>query len=240
MHMNDKILHELRALKVYSFILTIALIAVILMSFTGGMQKQVFTEIDVERINVIEKDGTLKMVISNQKRQHPGMMDGKMLPERQREAGMIFFNTEGDECGGLVYDGNKGGGGMALSFDQYKNDQVMQLNYVESVRSGQRQKSYGLKLWDRSEAFPLSRQITFFDSLKELNDTLIYKREVQKLIDNGLIGQQRLFMGKNKEQNVGLFINDEKGRPRIKIYVNNLGSPVIEFLDTSGKKIPIK
>src|SRR5688500_19275183 len=97
MHMNDKSLHELRALKVYSFILTIALIAVILMSFTGGMQKQVFTEIDVERINVIEKDGTLKMVISNQKRQHPGMMDGKMLPERQREAGMIFFNTEGDE-----------------------------------------------------------------------------------------------------------------------------------------------
>ncbi len=238
--MNDKIYRELRALKVYSFILTAALIALLVMSFKKEEQKQAFTEIDVERINIIEKDGTLKMVISNQKRQHPGMMDGKMLPERQREVGMIFFNTEGDECGGLVYDGNKGGGGMALSFDQYKNDQVMQLNYVESVRSGQRQKSYGLKLWDRSEAFPLSRQITFFDSLKQLNDTLIYKREVQNLIDKGLIGKERLFMGKNKEQNVGLFINDEKGRPRIKIYVNNLGSPVIEFLDANGKKIPIR
>lgn len=238
--MNDKILRELRALKVYSFTLTIALVAVIVMSFTGGARKQIFTEIDVERINVVEKDGTLKMVISNQNRQHPGMIDGKMLPERQREAGMIFFNTEGDECGGLVYDGNKNGGGMALSFDQYKNDQVMQLNYDESLRSGERLKSYGLKLWDRSEGFPLSRQITFFDSLKELNDTLIYKREVQKLIDKGLIGQQRLFMGKNKEQNVGLFIHDEKGRQRIRIYVNDSGSPVIEFLDAQGKKIPIR
>ena len=63
---------------------------------------------------------------------------------------------------------------------------------------------------------------------------------VQRLIDTGLIGQQRLFMGKNKEQNVGLFINDEKGRPRIKMYVNNAGSPVIEFFDPNGKKIPIK
>lgn len=129
---------------------------------------------------------------------------------------------------------------MALSFDQYKNDQVMQLNYNESVRSGERQRSYGLKLWDRSEAFPLSRQITFFDSLKQLNDTLIYKREVQKLIDQGLIGKQRLFMGKNKDQSVGLFIHDEDGRPRIKIYVDNSGSPVIEFLDASGTKIPIR
>lgn len=129
---------------------------------------------------------------------------------------------------------------MALSFDQYKNDQVMQLNYDESVRSGERQRSYGLKLWDRSDAFTLSRQITFIDSLRALNDTLVYKRQIQNLIDKGLIGQQRLFMGKNKEQNVGLFINDEKGRPRIKMYVDHSGTPVIEFLDARGKKLPVK
>jgi hypothetical protein len=129
---------------------------------------------------------------------------------------------------------------MALSFDQYKNDQVMQLNYNESVRSGERQRSYGLKLWDRSEAFPLSRQVTFVDSLKALNDSLIYERAIQNLIDKGLIGQQRLFMGKNNEQHVGLFIHDEKGRPRIKMYVDHSGSPVFEFLDASGKRIPMK
>lgn len=238
--MNDKIYRELRALKVYSFMLTAALIVLLAMSFKKEEQKQVFGEIDVERINIVEKDGTLKMVISNQKRQHPGMMDGKKLPAREREPGMIFFNTEGDECGGLVYDGNKDGGGMAFSVDQYKNDQVMQLNYDEELTDGKRLRSYGIKLWDRPESFSLSRKIEFFDSLKKLNDQKVFDAEVQKLADKGLLGKQRLFMGKNKEEEVGLFINDEKGKPRIRIYVNNQGDPVIEFLDANGKKIPFR
>lgn len=37
--MNDKILRELRALKVYSFVLTMALVAVIVMSFKQEGQK---------------------------------------------------------------------------------------------------------------------------------------------------------------------------------------------------------
>jgi hypothetical protein len=238
--MHDKIYREVRALKIYSFTLTIVLIALLVMSFTREQGNQKFTEIDVERINIIEADGTVKMVISNQKRQHPGMMDGKMLPERQREPGIIFFNTEGDECGGLVFDGNKDGAGFAVSFDQYKNDQVMQLNYGEELNAGKRVRSYGLKLWDRSEAFPLSRQITFFDSLKRLNDTTAFKAGLQKLTEKELIGKQRMFVGKSKEENVGVFINDEKGRPRIKIFVDKKGNPLIEFLDANGKKVPLK
>jgi hypothetical protein len=46
----------------------------------------------------------------------------------------------------------------------------------------------------------------------------------------------RLFIGKSKEENVGLFINDEQGRPRIKIYVDKHGNPLIEFLDTKRKE----
>jgi hypothetical protein len=37
------------------------------MGFTQT-QKQKFAEIDVERINIVEKDGKLRMVISNQDR----------------------------------------------------------------------------------------------------------------------------------------------------------------------------
>ena len=37
---------------------------------------------------------------------------------------MIFFNDEGDECGGLIYGVSEAGetknSGMSLSFDQYK------------------------------------------------------------------------------------------------------------------------
>jgi len=70
------------------------------------------------------------MVISNSKRQHPGMFDGEVIMERKRPPGMIFFNEEQDEVGGLVYQGNKEDGmGLVLSVDQYKNDQVMQMLY---------------------------------------------------------------------------------------------------------------
>lgn len=44
-------------------------------------------ELTVKRINVVDEEGHLRMVISNENRQHPGMMDGKncrsgnVLPE---------------------------------------------------------------------------------------------------------------------------------------------------------------
>jgi hypothetical protein len=61
-----------------------------------------FDEINVKRINIIENDGTIRMVLSNKERQHPGRIDGKDIDEREREAGLLFFNDEGDECGGCV------------------------------------------------------------------------------------------------------------------------------------------
>lgn len=51
------------------------------------------------------------MVISNRERQHPGMVDGKLMKrENGRPPGLIFFDQRGDECGGLVFDENGGKG----------------------------------------------------------------------------------------------------------------------------------
>ena len=62
-------------------------------------------EVNVERINVVDADGTLRLVISNKDRMHPGVMDGKTIDRPRPVAGMIFFNDEGDEVGGLTYTG---------------------------------------------------------------------------------------------------------------------------------------
>ena len=63
-------------------------------------QKQKFAEIDVERINVVEKDGKLRMVISNQERQHPGISNEKIIKrDGPRPPGMIFFNHSGRRNG---------------------------------------------------------------------------------------------------------------------------------------------
>ncbi len=104
---QEKILKEVRFLKIYAFAVTLVFTVVLLTAFAVD-KKQKFEEIDVERINIVEKDGKLKMVIANKERQHPGIVDGKYFKERegQRAAGMIFFSEKGDEIGGLIFDGN--------------------------------------------------------------------------------------------------------------------------------------
>jgi hypothetical protein len=237
--MDQQLVKQIRFLKIYSGILTAVVIIGFLFAFNQINKKSKFTEIDVERINVVEHSGKLKMVISNQKRQHPGHMDGKDLKPREREAGIIFFNSLGDECGGLVYDGGKKGGSMALSLDQFKNDQIMQLQYNENEENNnQRSRSYGLKLWDRSYDFTLTKLIAADDSLKKLNNKAAYLAGINELKSKGLLGQERLFVGKNKDNEVGLFIKDKKGLPRIKLYVDNDNHVVIQALDENGKNVP--
>src|SRR5690349_20445636 len=75
-----------------------------------------FDEITVGRINVVEPDGRLKLVIANSARQAQSVVDGVVLaPNRTRPAGMIFFNDEGDEVGGLIFSGRKGDSGPDAS-----------------------------------------------------------------------------------------------------------------------------
>ena len=81
-------------LKLYATSLTFILGYIILSGFTSNATSNKFKEITVERINVVEPDGTLVMVISNSKKQHPGMFDGKVLENRVRPPGVIFFNEE--------------------------------------------------------------------------------------------------------------------------------------------------
>jgi len=106
---------------------------------------------------------------------------------------------------------------MVFSVDQYKNDQIMQLQYDQESDQNQKiKKSYGLKMWDRPDSFTLGKLINFDDSLKKLNDTGIYNEEIQKLREKGLLGHERLFVGKTKTNEVGLFIRGEKGYPELK------------------------
>lgn len=236
--MEEKTLREVKLLKVYSAFLTILVISLFLMSFISNPGKESFKEIDVERINIVESNGDLKMVISNQERQHPGMLDGKVIRKRERPAGIIFFNEEQDEVGGLVYHGNsEEGAGMVLSIDQYKNDQIMQLQYAESEKGNRK---YGLQLWDRDEDLTLPFLLSTMDSLQHLD----YSRnkifqKLREMNEGEPIFARRLFVGKNINQQVGLFIQDENGKNRIKIYVDKQNKAQMELLDEDGNTIPL-
>lgn len=235
--MNQDVLNQIRVLKFSIGFLTVLVAGLIVFIFWKENRKH-FEEINVERINIIERDGKLRLVISNQKRQHPGMIDGKIMTPRERPAGMIFFNDDGDENGGLIFDGGDKGASMVYSIDQYKNDQIMQLQYQEDKSTNERVRSYGFKLWDRSDDFTLVDLIKLDDSLKQIKDTAVYHATIGKLKAQGVGGTERLFLGETKSKAVGLFIRDSKGRLRIELSMDKNNNIVFQVRDSTGRTLP--
>ena len=90
----------------------------------------------------------------------PGLIfKGKEHPFPNRQAaGILFFNDEGTENGGLLFGGAKKGqnvgSGGHLSFDQYEQDQVISLDQTED--HGRRRA--GLAFFDRPSQ-PLSLEL---------------------------------------------------------------------------------
>lgn len=233
--MEKKLQQQIRGLQIYAALLTIAVVVLAVYGRRTDGDRPHYKQLDAERINIVEGDGTIRMVISNKKEQHPGRMDGKDLGARERGAGMIFFNDEGDECGGLAYDGNKQGASMVLSLDQYKNDQVVQVQYVQE----EQRRAYGLKLWDRSDALTLSDQLRLADSLKQLHDSVKTAEVFARLKGQGLLGPERLFLGKNRDREVGLFLRDDKGRLRVRIGLDSLNRVVFQAYDSTGHEVAL-
>jgi hypothetical protein len=135
-----------KVLVVYSTVVTTLLAAFTLTGSAAAWNQdrvQRFDEIDVHRINVREPDGTLRMVISNHARLPGVIVRGKESPRVDRPyAGMLFYNDEGTENGGLVFGGRRNANGevvdagVALSFDRYRgNSQFVQLAGVQDSKN---------------------------------------------------------------------------------------------------------
>jgi hypothetical protein len=232
--METKLEREVRFLKVYAVIATLVCAVFILTGFTVQGSKQKFEEIDVERINVVEKDGKLKLVISNGERQHPGTIDGRTLA-RKRPPGLLFFNEAGDECGGLSFNGNqrdgKGSASALLAFDRFRQDQTVGIQYGES--NGQY--SAGLRVWDRPETSlgPVIDKLTAIEKMSEGPEKTAAMTALRETAGAGVA--ERVMVGRDREQAAVVRLADAKGRPRIKLSVDAAGVPKLEFLDEAGK-----
>lgn len=223
-------------IKIYAITLTLLVLYAHLSGFSVKHTGQNFKEITVERINIAEPDGSLKMVISNSTRQHPGMINGERLGKRDRDPGIIFFNEEQDEVGGLLYSGNESeGAAFVLSVDQYKNDRVMQYMHYTNVDGSNR---YGLQLWDRDKEFTLPVLDSVMDSLDHEGYNYQQKLTYLKERNNGIpVSAPRLFIGRNYNTEAGLFIQDKFGTDRLRLFVDSTNTPKIEILDKTGKVI---
>ncbi len=232
----EKLQRDVRLLKAYAVITTLLLGMLLFAGFIQTNQKTKFTEIDVERVNIVEKDGKLKMVISNGERQHPGVVDGRTL-SRTRPAGMLFFNEKGDECGGLSFSGDqkdgKANAGALLAFDRFRQDQTVGIQYGES--NGQY--FAGLRVWDRPDA-PLGEVIDWLQAIQKMPDGPEKTQAMQKIRETpGASGPQRVFVGKTWENAAALTLSDPQGRPRLQLMVDAQGVAKLEFLDERGNVV---
>jgi hypothetical protein len=232
--MQTKLEKKMFYLQAYCAAMTLIVGSLLVMGFSQS-QKQKFAEIDVERINVVEKDGKLRMVISNQERQHPGISNGKIIKrDGPRPPGMIFFNHLGDEMGGFIFGGNGGNGHFgSITFDKVKNDQTMGFRYLESDNGTYQT---GLEMWQQPN-LPSDVVLPKIDAARRLTDEKAKKAAFQTLLDSNELTTNRLFLGKRRDNSTELTMSDIKGRARIKMSVTAEGNPKLDFLDEAGKVI---
>ncbi|MBL3659021.1 hypothetical protein [Fulvivirga sediminis] len=236
----------MKKLPLINLILLIGTIAYLLISTDKNQnynENKIIPEITTERLNIVGKDGNKYVVLSNPEKQALATIDGKPInPEitERNIAGLLFFNEDGDEIGGLVYGIDSTDSYQLLTFDQRKNDQIMALRKDEYLEGGEWKKQYGLLLQERSEK-QSNVIISELNNIRKIEDSILREKEYDKFYNNREnLAPQRLFIGRTYSENVGLFLMDKNNKPRLQIYLDEDGEPHIESFDKNGEKKIIK
>jgi hypothetical protein len=239
--MHRRLRRELRLLRAHALVSTPLVIVLALAAFRQAAQRTRFAEIDVERINVVEPDGKLRMVIANRPRSIGPIYKGKPFgyPGGNRP-GIIFFNDEGSENGGLSFDGRRlpdgtYRAGAQLAFDQYDQDQVVYLSYTDN--NGQRR--MGLTIAERAIT-SIYDWVQRRDSINKMPEGSAKSAALERLrgpVSGVPLFAQRVYVGRDLSRSAVVSLGDPLGRARLRLLVDSLGAARIEFLDESGRVV---
>src|SRR5699024_5582278 len=162
------------------------------------------------------------MTLFNQENIPPVILDGKdVLPgHRQCDpiSGLMFYNGKGEESGGLIYgseedeDGNVTAG-ASLTFDQYNQDQIIQMHYSKEND----EQLYGFSIYDQ----PNENLADMIEKDKQIRESDLNEaskqEELAKLYQDSV---PRAFMGKGVKGDVSLKLMDSNGKQRIRMIVD--------------------
>lgn len=200
-----------------------------------------FTELDVERLNIVAEDGEPVLVLANRHRIPGPRINGKEYPPEIAEprglvSGMIFYNEEGDEVGGLIYNGMERDSGHTavghLSLDQWKQNQVVALQYIDNGRTLRS----GLRVWDRPTDVSMDQQLDLalaYRSSESVAERDSLARIAAAARERGELGVQRLFVG-SQDRTAKVELHDTEGRVRVRLFVDEQDMARLEFLDEAG------
>jgi len=173
-----------------------------------------------------------------------GTLGGVELKSREGKrggAGMIFYNDEGDECGGFILAGKtidgKPAARVGISFDHYRQNEAITVSHSE--RNGERQSA--LEVLDQ----PMTQFSAAFVREMEDIETRVKdgpeKIEAQKKLAAKYADQlgwtPRVFVGRSQKDGAAVILKDDKARPRIRLAVDPSNVPTLQFLDENGKVI---
>jgi len=191
---------------IYSIFASIVLIVVLLFFLRDRNAPKNFDLIQAQQIRIVEPDGTLRMIISNSKKLPGVIVHGKEVEKVDRpQAGMLFFNDEASENGGLIFSGSKNqngevvNSGVSLSFDRYGGKQEVNLIGVDDKDA----KFAGLAISD--------------------------SRPGEKFTPT------RIWVGRNSDGSSEMALMDSSGKKRIELKVLENGVSSLNFLDEKGK-----
>lgn len=220
-------------LGIYAAVLTIAFGTLLLMGAKSAPGNAEFDTLTVHRLNVVEPDGTLRMVISDHARFPGAIVRGKEYPHPRPQAGMLFYNDEGTEQGGLVFAGAKTtngySSGLSLTFDRYEQDQQLQLIGLDEDGHA----FAGMQVNDvpRTPILQAMAAMKKIEAMPEGPQRIQTEAQWQKLY--GI--QPRYFAGKSKSGNSVVMLRDANGNPRLALTVTPAGKASVDFLDANGK-----
>lgn len=229
---------QVRTLRRYTILSTIALVGLAAAAFSTGQHTARFTEIEVERINVVEADGRYALVIANSARLPGPIIRGDEYPAiisggRVESSGILFFNHEGTEAGGLTYGSFPSGGGTSaggsLTFDRMNQDQVVQVTYQE----GAGQVFAGFQVWDRPERHIEGLLEAVVAHRAGDIDEAEFRARAQAEVE-GTAPRMRLGSARRSAL---LDLNDTQGRTRIRLMVDSLDVARLEFRDEDGEVV---
>tara|TARA_R110001592_G_scaffold363279_1_gene683029 strand:+ start:4541 stop:5272 length:732 start_codon:yes stop_codon:yes gene_type:complete len=235
--MDKKTGRKINFLMAYAAVSTIIIAYTVFRSFTSGDIKK-FDEIEVKKITVVGENNLPRIVLSNETRQDPGRMNSKEMDKRERPAGIIFFNDQGDECGGIIHQTKIKGGkiisGMSFTMDNYKDDQVIQILNDEYYADGDASIERGISINQYPVGTNIEERNKKIAKINKIKNEKERTSELNKLWEKeGPVN--RLFMGRTRGNSSGLFLAGPDGKPKMMIYVDEKGNPKIQTFNDKGE-----
>lgn len=167
-----------------------------------------FDRIMVEAIDIVDPDGTVRMTIGNRTNFPPARYRGQEIERSIDDAvGLVFYEANGDEAGGLI---------QASLRDQ--NQSALILDYTHQITDG-----IGLIKQEGADGEEWRAGLFISDRRPYVTGPLTSSQGVERILLS------------NSNQDAALVISDPAGNPRIRIGVDRDGVAFMIILDKDGE-----